>query len=156
MRIAILSGVALMFAASVAAQPPGAVTSRPAGQKTAASNAVHTVTMTGCVGAATGVPDSYILSNPVVVPESAQPGDSTTGTSSSSSSTTRTSPAHPAGYRLSGDDMSSWAGRRVQIAGVVRPAPKGSNASAASSPSPELPEFRVETVQAVAGDCPQP
>ncbi|HZR22807.1 MAG TPA: hypothetical protein VFA59_04410 [Vicinamibacterales bacterium] len=62
------------------------------------------------------------------------------------------------GYRLSGNDMTSWSGQRVQIVGVVVPAATGTNASAtagsAGATGQTLPEFRVQSVQPVTGSCP--
>jgi hypothetical protein len=69
-----------------------------------------------------------------------------------------------AGYRLTGNDMSSWVGQRVQIVGtVVRPtAPAGASASAtgatgtaATTGAVQMPEFRVFSVQPTTGACPQ-
>jgi hypothetical protein len=65
------------------------------------------------------------------------------------------------GYRLSGADMSSWTGRRVQIVGTVVP-PASSTAgvaastgtSGAASAAP-MPEFRVQSIQPTNGPCPQ-
>jgi hypothetical protein len=57
------------------------------------------------------------------------------------------------GYRLSGTDMASWAGQRVQIVGTVIPTTPGASTGAAGSTP--MPEFRVQSVQPVAGPCPQ-
>jgi hypothetical protein len=46
------------------------------------------------------------------------------------------------GYRLSGVDMTSWIGRRVQLIGKLIPA----------GPTPE---FRVTSVEPVSGPCPR-
>jgi hypothetical protein len=63
------------------------------------------------------------------------------------------------GYRLSGTDMSSWSGQRVQIVGVVVP---GATPSATASATPSatgsatgttLPEFRVQSVTPITGSC---
>jgi hypothetical protein len=61
------------------------------------------------------------------------------------------------GYRLSGTDMASWSGQRVQIVGVVVPAATGSP-TASSATGATLPEFRVTSVTPVSGasgGCPQ-
>jgi hypothetical protein len=74
---------------------------------------------------------------------------------------TATPGATIAGYRLSGNDMSSWLGQRVQIVGsVVRPtAPAGASASASgatgTSSAALMPELRVTSVQAMSGPCPE-
>jgi hypothetical protein len=53
---------------------------------------------------------------------------------------------HPSTYRLSGSDVSKFAGKRVQIVGSIVPA----NGSAApGTPS----EFRVESIQPATGTC---
>ena len=61
------------------------------------------------------------------------------------------------GYRLSGTDMSSWSGQRVQIVGVVVPATTGSTANACAAGTgatgATLPEFRVQSVTPVTGGC---
>ena|SRR5438132_1348546 len=63
------------------------------------------------------------------------------------------------GYRLSGADMSSWSGQRVQIVGTVVPgqasaAAAPTNATNAGAAVP-MPEFRVQSVQPVDGPCPK-
>jgi hypothetical protein len=58
------------------------------------------------------------------------------------------------GYRLSGTDMTSWSGQRVQIVGVVVPAAAGSPTATGAT----LPEFRVTSVtpaSGASGGCPQ-
>jgi hypothetical protein len=63
------------------------------------------------------------------------------------------------GYRLSGNDMSSWSGKRVQIVGVVVPPTTGASATnavgSAGTTGQTLPEFRVQSVQPITGNCPQ-
>ena len=64
------------------------------------------------------------------------------------------------GYRLSGADMSSWSGQRVQIVGTVVP---GRTTAAAAAPTnatnagvaAPMSEFRVQSVQPVDGPCPK-
>jgi hypothetical protein len=61
------------------------------------------------------------------------------------------------GYRLSGTDMTSWSGQRVQIVGVVIPSPSGSSTASGASGA-TLPEFRVTSVTPAtggSGGCPQ-
>ena len=61
--------------------------------------------------------------------------------------------AGPVGYRLTGSDMSSWVGRRVQVTGnVVPPDPE------AVEVFPEIasfPQFDVHSVVPLTGGCPQ-
>jgi hypothetical protein len=65
-------------------------------------------------------------------------------------------------YRLTGTDMTPWTGKRVQVAGSVVPAntpPIAASASAATNGSATAaapPEFKVLSVQGIAGPCPQP
>jgi hypothetical protein len=84
-------------------------------------------------------------------------GTAPAGSSSSSAS----------GYRLSGADMSTWIGKRVQIVGSLVPAAAGAAVTAAASSaigasaagasgSSALPEFRVVSVSPATGDCPKP
>jgi hypothetical protein len=56
------------------------------------------------------------------------------------------------GYRLSGTDMSSWSGQRVQVVGTVAPSTTAGSGTPGVTP---MPEFRVQSVQPIAGPCPQ-
>jgi hypothetical protein len=63
------------------------------------------------------------------------------------------------GYRLSGVDMTSWIGRRVQIMGTLLP-PKASTQPVAVVTSDQaaagsMREIRVLSVQPVTGGCPK-
>jgi len=60
-------------------------------------------------------------------------------------------------YRLSGANMASWSGQRVQVVGVVVPTatpsantPTGTSGAMGTT----MPEFRVQSVMTAAGDCP--
>jgi hypothetical protein len=63
------------------------------------------------------------------------------------------------GYRLSGTDMTQWAGQRVQVVGTFSPAaataagttPTGGSGAPAAPPL----EFRVQSVQPTSGPCPK-
>lgn len=88
---------------------------------------------------------------------SVAPGSPTAGTSRAGGTTGAATGAGLSGYRLTGTDVSSWVGRRVQIVGSVVPAASGSavgspSATAGSNP---MPEFRVTSVQPMTGSCPQ-
>jgi hypothetical protein len=79
----------------------------------------------------------------------------TTGTGAAGSvGTTGISPtaAGPIGYRLTGSDMSSWVGRRVQVSGtMVPPEP-----DALSNPdTPYYQDFDVQSVVPLTGVCPR-
>jgi hypothetical protein len=52
-------------------------------------------------------------------------------------------------YRLSGTDMTPWAGKRVQTVGTIVQA----DAKASNTAAPM--EFRVQSVQSIPGSCPQ-
>jgi hypothetical protein len=63
------------------------------------------------------------------------------------------------GYRLSGVDMTSWAGQRVQVMGTFSPSP-ATAAGATTTGAPGAPaapplEFRVQSVQPMSGPCPK-
>jgi hypothetical protein len=64
--------------------------------------------------------------------------------------------ASPSGYRLSGSDMSSWIGRRVQIVGTLAPTTTANTFAAGADPSSRFQEFRVQSVVPLTGPCPQP
>ena len=57
------------------------------------------------------------------------------------------------GYRLSGSDMTAWSGQRVEIVGTL--VPGNPSASAGVGTAASVPEFRVQTVRPVTGDCPK-
>jgi hypothetical protein len=65
-------------------------------------------------------------------------------------------------YRLTGTDMTPWAGKRVQVSGAVVPAsaaPPAASATGAASGSATVAaplEFKVLSVQGIAGPCPKP
>jgi hypothetical protein len=61
------------------------------------------------------------------------------------------------GYRLSGTDMTSWAGQRVQVVGTFSPSaamPAGSTAvGQPGAPAAPPLELRVQSVQPILGPC---
>src|SRR5262245_40078514 len=65
--------------------------------------------------------------------------------------------ANTAGYRLSGLNFGSFSGQRVQVVGVIVPAaaPAGGAVGTSGTTGQTLPEFRVQSVQPIGGDCPQ-
>src|SRR5262245_7321065 len=66
-------------------------------------------------------------------------------------------PAPPSGYFLTGSDMSSWVGRRVQVEGTLTSATIDIYPAVAGAASPPfLQEFRVLGVVPLIGACPQP
>jgi len=68
------------------------------------------------------------------------------------------SPVATGGYRLSGADVSGFRGQRVQIVGsLVQPsAATPSAATPGGATSTGIREFKVQSVQAISGSCPQP
>ena len=89
---------------------------------------------------------------PIPPPSSAGASASIAGTAPAGSSGSSIS-----GYRLSGTDMASWIGKRVQIVGSVVPAAASAipPAGAPGASGLSFPEFRVVSVQPATGDCPQ-
>jgi hypothetical protein len=57
------------------------------------------------------------------------------------------------GYHLSGVDMTTWIGRRVQIVGTVEPAKEAVALDADRPARPPTPTLRVMSVQPVTGRC---
>jgi hypothetical protein len=169
-----------------------------------------TMTVTGCV-AVGSEPTALTLTNPQILPGTAQPGqidqtpspipttvtpNPTEPPASATPQTAATSPAAPttpsptgtsgttrtasgavatsgvvpvtapdassasivSGYRLSGADMKPWVGQRVQVTGSFAPAAPSATAptkvTGAASAPPVL-EFKVQTVQPMAGSCPK-
>jgi len=173
MKISMILASAMLCALAASAQTFPAV-SQPEAQATAASSAAQSITLSGCVGSINHSATEFMLSNPAVVPTAAQPGMPTTNALPSPlSASTATNPPTAAagagaqtkpsidGYHLSGVNMNAWSGRRVQVVGVVVPLPTpGSPASGAvvtsGTTGQVLPEFRVQSVQPIIGDCLQP
>jgi len=132
------------------------------------------VTVRGCVGGgANGEP--FTLSDVSTVPPGE--GSAPTGTAGIASTPgTASSPGTPGtvgtrntapvvGYRLlSKDDISSFVGKRVQVAGTVVPptAPAGASdsatgttAAASAAGVAQMPQMRVTSIEPIAGTCPQ-
>ena len=66
-------------------------------------------------------------------------------------------PPAPSGYFLTGSDMSSWVGRRVQVEGTLTSSTIDIYPAVAGAASPPfLQEFRVLGVVPLIGACPQP
>jgi len=65
-------------------------------------------------------------------------------------------PAPPLGYRLTGSDMSSWVGRRVQVVGTMDLVPPPTIPGTVDLTNPgAFPEFSVQSVLPLTGACPQ-
>lgn len=166
MKAAVLCGIALTSAVTTLAQAP--VTPLP-----------HTTTLTGCViGGTKSRPITLLnaLVLPLATTAPAPPGatpdaarDTATGTAGAvgAAGTVRgTAPAGSSasslsGYRLSGADMTSWIGRRVEVVGALVSSPTASSAApvgTAGTPGKTdtlaIPEFRVVSVQPITGVCP--
>jgi len=83
---------------------------------------------------------------------------SATGTTGSSSAVPGGATSASAGtsYRLSGSDMTPWAGQRVQVIGTIAPVANASSSASATPGAPAIREFKVQSVQPASGPCPQP
>ena len=165
MKTAVLCGIAFSSAAAAFAQLP--------------ATPPQTTTLSGCVtggtkarpialvnalvlpaGAATTTPAATASSVPVETAAATPRAVGTVGTvrgtapaGSSSSSV--------GGYRLSGTDMTSWIGRRVQIIGTLvssptasSDAPVGTSGTQGTVAALPMPEFHVISVQPITGVCP--
>jgi hypothetical protein len=107
---------------------------------------------TTAAGAAAGTPAAVGTSG--TTPTSVT---GTTGVTSGGATTSATSGV--GGYRLSGTDMTPWAGQRVQVVGTFSPAtataagttPTGGSGAPAAPPL----QFRVQSVQPTSGPCPK-
>ena len=137
-------GTAGAASAGVGAPPPAGAASAGVGPAGAAgpTGAAGTATAAGATGTA-GVAGAA-GATPTASASAGIAGTAPAGSSASSLS----------GYRLSGTDMTSWIGRRVQIVGSVVPAAAAASPTAAPGAS-GFPEFRVMSVQPTTGDCPQ-
>jgi hypothetical protein len=57
---------------------------------------------------------------------------------------------------LTGADLAQWAGKRVEVTGSFAPSSSANTtASASGNSSTTLQEFRVVSVKAIGGSCPQ-
>jgi hypothetical protein len=61
----------------------------------------------------------------------------------------------PSGYRLTGSDLSSWVGRRVQMVGTMNLVPPEFPPGTDTSNPATFQEFRVLSVVPLTGACPQ-
>ena len=61
----------------------------------------------------------------------------------------------PTGYRLTGSDLSSWVGRRVQLVGTMDLMPPEFPPGTDTSNPATFQEFRVQSVVPLTGACPQ-
>lgn len=106
-----------------------------------------------------------VVAPPAYQPPSASaiPGAPTTSGSAAAGTTGTTAPGAvgttatttgPSGYRLTGSELNSWIGRRVQIIGTMAPLTADTNVPTGGPAS--LQEFRVQSVVPLTGPCPQP
>jgi hypothetical protein len=65
------------------------------------------------------------------------------------------SPSGLAGYRLTGSDMTSWVGRRVQVSGTPVPLDPEAMEAISDSNAPYFQDFNVESVVPLIGVCAQ-
>ena len=139
------------------------------GAPPSAGAASPSVTLRGCVGGGgNGAP--FTLSDVSVVPpaENNAPTGTTGAASTPSARGTSGTPGTPGtapviGYRLlPKEDISSLVGKRVQVVGTVVPptAPAGASdsatgAAASAAGVAQMPQFRVTSIEPIAGTCPQ-
>jgi len=132
------------------------------GSATIGAGTTGTRGMPGAVGTSGATPGAVGTSGTTSTPGTA----GTTEPIAAAATASGTAPAGSSassidGYRLTGADMTSWIGRRVEVIGtVVSPAPTAAAATepraAAGTPAPPtMPEFRVISVQPVTGPCPR-
>jgi hypothetical protein len=145
------AGTAAAGVATAGTSAAGVGTTGTAGAGVGTAGTTGTAGTAGTAGT-TGVAGA--AGAPAPIPPSATAGASASiaGTAPAGSSGSSVS-----GYRLSGTDMSSWLGRRVQIVGSLVPAAPGATPTigAAGAAHATFPEFRVISVQPMTGDCPQ-
>jgi hypothetical protein len=144
-------------AAGATAQPPSTATGAGAPGAAGATSGTAGTAATGSPGAAgtsragSGVPGATGAAGATSGTVTGVPGATgaagTTGTPGAPGATSALN-----GYRLSGTDMSAWAGQRVQIVGTVIPMANSASPTPGTVPMPEL---RVQSVQPVTGPCPQ-
>jgi hypothetical protein len=142
-------------AATTPSPVPGAVSSSPTQLPiTAGESGAAGTSSTAATGTTTATAGTAGTSVTAGTPGPLGTTGTVTGTAPAGSSASSAS-----GYRLSGNDMTSWVGRRVQIVGLIVP-PSGTTSAApggAATPrsTPTTPELRVVSVQPITGDCPQ-
>ena len=140
-------GTAGAASSGVGTPPPAGATSAGVGT----AGAAGTTGTAGTASAAGATGTAGVAGSPSATPTAgASAGIAPTAPAGSSASSL-------SGYRLSGTDMTSWIGRRVQIVGSVVPAAPGASptAAAGATSASAFPEFRVISVQPTTGDCPQ-
>jgi hypothetical protein len=152
-------------APAVPPSPVPDVVSRPATQPPTAAG-TSDAAATANTAATGGTSGTAAATGSATVGTAAGSPSPTSGAIGTSGAITGTAPAGSSassisGYRLSGADMTSWVGRRVQIVGIVVPAASGAMTLSAGAAgygpdgSPIVPEFRVISVQPVTGSCPE-
>lgn len=144
--------------ATAATVPPPATTTPTPGVPPAASPATPPASSAQAVPPASPAQSVPPSATGAVGTAGTTPG-SVTGTSGVATGGASNLTSGLGGYRLSGTDMAPWLGQRVQVTGTFLPsAPTAAGSTSTGQPgSPAAPplEFRVQTVQAIAGPCPR-
>jgi hypothetical protein len=143
------TGAAATGGGTAAATPPTSAATPPPSAATPPPSAATPPASAATPPAAAATPPSTVGSTGIAGPPGTAGAAATTGTVGATPPAGAGASAIGA-YRLSGTDMSGWAGQRVQIVGTVIPP----SASAVPGTTP-VPEFRVQSVQPVTGPCPQ-
>src|SRR5262245_23944820 len=105
-------------------------------------------------------PPLYVLPPP---PEATLPGAASPGDVGAVGTAGMTAPAAvgglgsgPIGYRLTGSDMSSWIGRRVQVIGTMDLVQPPIDPTLVDTTNPAtFPDFYVQSVVPLTGACPR-
>ena len=80
----------------------------------------------------------------------------TTGSAAAGAAGTSASSSAFNGYRLSGADLTPYAGKRVEVTGTFAPSSSANSATSASGTSATtMREFRVTSVKPIGGPCQQ-
>ena len=132
---------AMPTAAGAPATPRATAPPPPTAGAAGTSGTAGTAGTAGTVGTATpGAPAARPSPVGTPAPAPTMPAPAATATNPGSS------PVAPSGYRLSGADVAGFRGQRVQIVGSL------SQPGAANT---GVREFKVQSVQAISGSCPQ-
>jgi hypothetical protein len=138
----------------------GCVTGGGAGPITMLNPTIATSTIApeSVVGAARPIAIPPISITPMHLPPDLSyyepPAVGTTGTGEGGYvGTAGASPGGLVGYRLTGSDMTSWVGRRVQVSGTPVPLDAEAMEAITDSNSPYFQDFNVESVVPLTGVC---
>jgi len=146
-----------------AAEQPAAAAASPSPVPDAVSPTPTPPQSSASAGAAAGPGAAGVVAPPATSETAGAGAPAAVGTTGTVAGTAPagSSSSSASGYRLSGADMSTWIGKRVQIVGSLVPAAASTGAfrssigasPAGASGTPALPEFHVVSVSPATGDC---